>query len=201
MVIEHFISDADGVIVDSKEMAWANAHKIVKLFKNVESFRTTVDYKRHFGREAQELLVGKNEAETLRALHRLLMRYSASQIKCFENILDIVSRIKIKKTIVTSAFASGIREILKENINLFDEIIGRESGRKSNILERIIRGNEIYLTDSCRDIKTCQEMNLRVIGVGWGYEIAEEIIKANPDYFVKSPIELNSLLKKLDIVE
>jgi len=201
MKIDHFITDADGVIIDSQEIAWEIAYKIVALFNNeVAPFQNTSQFKKYFGRFAQEDLVGKEEAEVLRAMHRLLMRHNAQRIKCFENVIRIISEIRVKKTIVTSALSSGIREILKEKATIFNTIIGREENKKSVILRNICKGSEIYITDSCRDINICKEINLSVIGVGWGYESSSELMKLSPDYFVNSPYELKELLEKLKLV-
>jgi phosphoglycolate phosphatase-like HAD superfamily hydrolase len=128
------------------------------------------------------------------------MKNNAQKIKCFDNVLEIISKIKVKKIIVTSAYSGGIKKILKDRISIFDEIHGREEDKKSIILKSICKGDEIYLTDSCRDIKICKDINISVIGVGWGYETSDEIIKSSPDYFVNSHIELKKLLKKLKLV-
>ena len=97
----HLISDADGVLIDSQSVAWTNAEKISRLFSDIEPFTSSVDYKLRFGREAQTKLVGEEESETLRAMHRLLMRHTFAGQKVFPGVLELYSTIAKQKTIVT----------------------------------------------------------------------------------------------------
>jgi len=200
MKIDHLISDADGVLINSHEIACVNAHKIVSLFNEGKPFEHLFEIKKHFNRKAQIEIVGEKESDILRALHRLLMRHSSNQIHCFDEVVEIYKKLKPKKTIVTSAFASGIREILGENAKDFPNILGRESGRKSEILKGLVTGNEIYVTDSVRDIYICKEIGMPVIATGWGYDEAEHLNAQTPDFFVNNPNELNSLFYKLNLI-
>jgi phosphoglycolate phosphatase-like HAD superfamily hydrolase len=199
MRIKHIISDADGVLINSQKLAWISAQKIISLFHEVAPFQNLTEFKNHFGRQSQIDLVGEKESETLRSMHRLLMRHNSSQIEIFHEVVEIYKTVKQEMTIVTSAFATGIINILGENAKTFTNIFGRESGRKSEILKRLVRGDEIYITDSVRDIITCQEVGLPVIAVGWGYDNQEELNSINPDYFVKNPNELYKLFNNLKL--
>jgi phosphoglycolate phosphatase-like HAD superfamily hydrolase len=200
MQINHLIFDADGVLVDSKKIAWQNAYKIISLFYSVEPFKNYSEFKKHFGREAQIKLVGKDESEILRAMHRLLMRHNSSDIRCFDSVLDIISQIHIKKSLVTSAISSGIKNILGENQYLFNQIIGRDHNSKINALKDLYSSKAMYVTDSCRDINVCHEIGLVVTGVGWGYDEIIDIDNCKPDYFTETPKDLLKLFKNLKLV-
>ncbi len=193
------ISDADGVIIDSRSHAYRNAHKIVSLFSHVESLESQADFERHFSREAQEKLVGESESETLRAMHRLLMRHTAPEHGIFENVLALYEQFSIPKIVVTSAYASGIAAVLGARQHLFVDILGRERGDKLSILESLYRGSEVYVTDSVRDIAKCKRIGIPVIAVGWGYGDEERLRASRPEFFVSNEVELSSALMAIGV--
>lgn len=193
------ISDADGVIVDSRSHAYENARKIVSLFSEIRTLESPADFDQHFSREAQVRLVGHDESETLRAMHRLLMRHSAAIHATFLKVIEVYERFNIPKIVVTSAYATGIAAALGEAANIFDEIKGREHGDKMSILQSVYSGSEIYVTDSVRDIAKCKTIGMPVIAVAWGYSPEDRLKAAGPEYFAANADELLDVLESLGV--
>ncbi len=49
--------------------------------------------------------------------------------------------------------------------------------------------------DSCVDIETARNANMRSIAVSWGLETREKILKKNPDWLVKEPLEIPKIFR------
>ena len=112
----HVIWDADGVLLDSAAQAHDAARRILELFGETPTIRTSQDHRLHFGRERQSAIVGEDNAEVLRALHRLLMRHTAPSIPLFDDVLAIVARVQVPCSIATSAFATGVEVDLRSAV-------------------------------------------------------------------------------------
>ena len=198
---ERVIWDADGVLIDSRQVAWDSAREIVSLFHPVAQINTREDYLSHFSIQRQIALVGEEESKTLRAMHRLLMRHRSERSKVIEEVIRIARLLTIPSVIVTSAFAEGIRRILGVNVQIFEDISGREIDRKSDLLPHTAaKSRSVYITDSGKDIETCHAINLDSVGVGWGYYAFDEIEAANPTFSVSTPHELRKLFSQLGLI-
>lgn len=54
----------------------------------------------------------------------------------------------------------------------------------------ISRDAAVYIGDELRDIEACRKSNIRIISVAWGFDSAELLSKASPDYLVHHPEQI-----------
>jgi phosphoglycolate phosphatase-like HAD superfamily hydrolase len=197
----HIGWDADGVLVDSREAAWDAAKRIAALFGDTRAIDCYESYISVFGRGAQAALVGEEHSEVLRAMHRLVMRALAHEIKVFVEVLNIPPRLKSPSVLVTSAFASGIRAVLGDYAGSFTEVRGRENGRKVDNLQYFAdTGLAVYITDGVRDLEICKKLHVPTIAVAWGYTPIEVLSQMQPDFAAATPDDLIGILQSLSFL-
>jgi phosphoglycolate phosphatase-like HAD superfamily hydrolase len=193
--------DADGVLVDSRAVAFKAAADIVGLFNDPAAITTRDDYNAAFGAAAQKRLAGEDGPAYLRALHRLLMRARAGQIGVFEECLAVVQKMNQRPLLITAAYAAGIRQALGDRANLFLDIHGRECGNKETLLQQAAdTGVKLYVTDTVRDITRCRACGISIIAVTWGYDPACAIADAKPDFIVEDAAALTRVLGRLSLL-
>lgn len=201
MNIKQVIFDADGVLLDSYQQAMEVGYSIAALFDKKHVVPTRADYKQRFGRKAQNALVGEAYSETLREMHRLVMRHRATEIQVFENVLHVAHKITLPCSVVTSAYAEGIQHALRNYATSFKQILGRETGRKVDLLQILLcEGEAVYITDTVHDIVICHSLELPIIGVTWGYDREQELVDANPQFIARTVEELETTLEYLSVL-
>lgn len=77
------VTDFDGVLGDSLQIALALTRSIVQLFGDGREVSSFADYYKYFGRQSEDKIVTTEESQTLRELHRILIRYHFSEISLF----------------------------------------------------------------------------------------------------------------------
>lgn len=190
--------DADGVVVDSRSLAWSVAADIVGLVRQRPTIESAADHARVFGREAQAQLLGADGAPTLRALHRLVMRARAAEVSRFDGVLDVIEQLSLRPPLVTAAYAQGVRRALGERAALFAQILGREAGGKAGLLaDAAARGMSWYVCDTASDIRHCRSLGVKVVAVEWGYGSGPDLAAASPDICVSDPSALCDVLQQL----
>lgn len=193
--------DADGVLVDSRAAAWRGVEDIVGLFRDRPAISSAEDRTRVFSRAAQAEIAGEDGTETLRELHRLLMRKRAHTVAVFDGVLDIVARLERRPLLITAAYAEGIRNALGDKADLFSDIQGCERGPKEQLMAQAAQqGLKWFVTDTVTDLRRCQAAGVRTLGVAWGYDPARDLIAAGADVMVSSPAELARALEELSFL-
>ncbi|MGB9002191.1 MAG: HAD hydrolase-like protein [Nitrosotalea sp.] len=104
--------------------------------------------------------------------------------------------------ILTTNSRENVMEFLKNNdLQLFDFVYtGRAMYGKSRLLKKLMKEktiphkDPIYVGDEIRDIEAAKKAGIRVIGVSWGYNTRAALQKANPDYIVEKPEELQTII-------
>ncbi|NHI04575.1 hypothetical protein DYY67_0333 [Candidatus Nitrosotalea sp. TS] len=104
--------------------------------------------------------------------------------------------------ILTTNSRENVMEFLKNNdLQLFDFVYtGRAMYGKSRLLKKLMKEktiphkDPIYVGDEIRDIEAAKKAGVRVIGVSWGYNTRTALQKANPDYIVEKPEELQDII-------
>lgn len=190
--------DYDGTLADSRETAFAITKEIAQLFRIEANVRTMADYRRTFQEMERRQAPESANANTLRALHRLLMRARAASVPLFQSVLALADRVAVETAIITS----GLRATVLERIGSRHAVLGHEDGLKEANLAAWSRGRRgVYVTDNVRDIEHCRGCGVAVIAVGWGFDTASDLVNARPDWFVAEPIELEELLTNLNLIK
>ncbi|NJM22332.1 MAG: HAD-IA family hydrolase [Richelia sp. RM2_1_2] len=108
--------------------------------------------------------------------------------------------------IITSNSKGNVKEFLKINNmdSLFEFIhTGVTIFGKTTIINNVLRQKQlktqevIYVGDETRDIEASKKANIRVIGVTWGFNSEEALVKQNPDFLIHHPQELVELIKNI----
>jgi phosphoglycolate phosphatase len=72
---------------------------------------------------------------------------------------------------------------------------GKHIGLRRVLESRALRPSEaIYVADEIRDIDACRKIDLRVISVGWGFDLAVRLGSANPGMLAHAPGDILDLL-------
>jgi phosphoglycolate phosphatase-like HAD superfamily hydrolase len=193
------VSDFDGVIGDSIDIALLINQKIVSLFDSEERVETFSDYYRLLGKKSELKNITEIESNSLRELYRIMYRHNLNEIKLFDEVLKIYSDLDQKPIIVSSSYSDVIKTVLGDSQKYFDGVYGYELGRKREILQRFKLNFEfIYVIDTFRDITICKDLNIPVIATTWGYDPIDKLKDNNPDYIVTNYSELTELFEKLN---
>jgi phosphoglycolate phosphatase-like HAD superfamily hydrolase len=182
--------DADGVLVDSRAFAWRFAERVLATFGIAASIASSETMETAFGPAAQSALVGQQHAGVLRMTHRLAMRHSAAEIGLFHDAISVVERVPVSRLLITAALGDGIATCLGDHSQLFDEIVGFESGRKPELLAQFAPRLSVYVTDTSIDINDCKALGIPVVGVCWGYDTRNSLEAAGPDAIAETPEQL-----------
>lgn len=195
MKYDRVVWDFDGVLVDSRSEAWRAASEILALIGIKVDIQSQETFRKYF---TQAGIIPEADRETLRAMHRLVMKSRAHLLK-LHPCLALAARLNVPSEIVTSSSVTVPQQVLGEHTELFVNIRGQESATKGALLRTLSR-NAIFITDTIVDIKRCHDHGLAVIAVGWGYDSIVALRHSSPDFLVESSAELEALLGKLELL-
>lgn len=125
--------------------------------------------------------------------------------KLFKGMAAIVLMLKkrgFKVGILSSNTHRNVIKCLQNNdLDVFDFVQNNSPlTSKTKALNKIFendladKNRAIYIGDEIKDIRSCKEVGLPIISVNWGFNHAESLVVEQPDFFVKSPDELQKLL-------
>lgn len=203
-MITGVIFDFDGVLGLSRPMAWAAGCRILTAFGCETRVATIRDYRQVFGREAQENVAGPDGAETLREMHRLIMRAQAAEIPQHSALFEMIDKLRCPVGIITAGYAATARRCLGDLAERFRFIQGREDGSKGALLAACREGEftaPLYLGDTVRDIRRCQKSGIPICATAWphAYDEPDDLAAAIPDWLVRDLPELFTLLTSLHL--
>lgn len=196
MRYDRVVWDFDGVLVDSRSEAWRAASEILALIGIRVDIQSQETFRKYY---TQDGIISEPDRETLRAMHHLVMNSRAHLLE-LQPCLALVARLNVPSEIVTSSSVTLVQQALGEQAKLFVNIRGQESDNKGALLRSLSR-NAIFITDTIVDVKRCHELDVAVIAVGWGYDSIVAIKSSRPDFLVESPVQLEALLKELELLK
>lgn len=130
------------------------------------------------------------------------------QIPLLETAVDIKGTLlKLKEQnftlgILTSNSKENVMEFLeKNNLKHFDFIYsGKSVFGKAGLLRHIIKHHKLkkdstlYVADEVRDINAALKSNVRIACVTWGFNTERALLNKHPDYIVRTPEELFTIV-------
>ena len=181
-MIKYIIWDFDGVICDSKNIAF-DVHNIIRQkYEKLPKINNELEYSKLMNVEYDESLekyLSKEEKDNYFLEHREEMYNRKSEFKIFKTIVDFIRDNNIPSIIVTATYEKLVRYVLKNNgydDNIFKYILGRETkGGKTEKVESICKilnlkkDEVIYIGDTINDVLFCNKMGINIICVGYGY--------------------------------
>lgn len=204
------IFDFDGTLVDSKDVSisvfnqLADKHKFKKINPNdFESLRRLSIMERckavNFPLYKIPFLAGEAY---------VLYKSSSSNLVLFDGIKNLLDKLKNKGyslAIISSNSEYNIREFLQKNqidyikdVFCSNNIFGKDKIIKYFLkFHKLKKSDVIYVGDEIRDIVGCKKAGVKVIWVGWGYDVIDMAKQESPDYMVNSPIEILEIVDKI----
>jgi phosphoglycolate phosphatase len=190
--------DFDGVIVDSFDAAFA-------VNKMIHPLLTADMYRKRFEGNINESKPEKEVEKEYRPNIDFFREYEPLLLRCdiFPEMERVVRTLSHNhRLIIISSTATGL---IKKFLTLhgiedcFLEIMGNDI-HKSKIAKigmaaakfEIDPKRCLFITDTLGDVKEAGHVGCRTIGVSWGYQSKETLLKGRPDRIVDSASELLS---------
>lgn len=128
-----------------------------------------------------------------------------TSLKPFDGLRETLSRIKSEGVTIGILSSNSLSNIItfleNHDLKMFDFIHSTTKvWSKNTCLKKLMKSNGytheniLYVGDETRDITAAQKLGIKIAAVTWGYN-SEEILKENnPDFIIKKPEELISLI-------
>lgn len=120
-------------------------------------------------------------------------------------ILDEFKKTSIPMGIITTNSTKNVHKFIEYNdLDVFDfihsssKIFGKNTAlKKLSKRKNIPIEKMIYIGDETRDIAAAKKAGVKTIAVSWGYNSEKALLKQKPDFLIKDPKELVSLVQNL----
>jgi phosphoglycolate phosphatase-like HAD superfamily hydrolase len=195
--------DYDGVLADSRLAAFSAAEEIARLFGRGGTIRSMREYRTRLAEIERVHAPEPCHADSLRVLHRLVMRSRAHTVPLFEPVLAILPRSLVPVCVISSALRATVLSGLAAGAPFQGDVLGHEDGLKEENLARwsaAARQRAVYVTDNVRDVEHCRNCGVASIAVGWGFDQPQDLANAKADWLVSAPADLEKLLTKLVLI-
>ncbi|HRY31143.1 MAG TPA: HAD family hydrolase [Candidatus Paceibacterota bacterium] len=128
--------------------------------------------------------------------------------KIFDGMENVIKKLSENYIlcIVSSTITLPIRKLLKKSTleKYFNEILGNDV-HKSKVEKikmimhkyKINKDDCIFVTDTLGDMKEARAVNIKSIGVSWGFHKIETLKKGSPEKIVNSPKELELAISEI----
>jgi phosphoglycolate phosphatase len=207
-MIKVVLFDFDGTLAVSMEMVYDIYGEVAEKYNLVKIDGSQVEaLKKYSAREFIKLL--KIKPADFPKIHREVMDEFSKRmekIKLPAGVEAVLKKIKEKGMtmgIVTSNKVSNVNRFLKAKgvLNYFDivddekNLWGKGAKIKKLIKEKGWKSEEvIYVGDESRDVEAAKVAKIKVIGVSWGYEAKENLVKAGAEWVIDKPEEILRIL-------
>ena len=207
-MIRYILFDFDGTLVDSREAAVAIFNQLAEKhrFKKVTHEDIEVLRKLTILQRCRLLKLPVYKIPFIVMESRVLYTQYLQRIPLVEGIkgmLSELSKLPFTQAVLSSNSEANIRLILEENQIDAIKAVYHSSGLfgKDAVIKKFLKIHKlhpsevIYVGDELRDIIACTKSGIRIIFVSWGYDSAEAVSEANPDFIVNTPEEIVSLMQ------
>jgi phosphoglycolate phosphatase len=207
-MLKYIIFDFDGTLVDSKKT-------VISVFNQLAD---KYNYRKVQDEEVENLrrLTMLERSKVLNfPLYRLpyialelyqLYREGIKSVFLFDGIKDLLDALVeqgYQLAIISSNAESTIRQFLQKNqIYAVKEICCSSNlFGKDRIIRNFLKKNRlssaevIYVGDEVRDVVACKQNGVKIIWVGWGYDVMEMVQTEEPDHMVVSPMDILRVLQ------
>lgn len=195
--------DFDGVIADSFSIAF-EVNKIID-----PNIVTEGDLRRLFDGNIGEWAKNSLEEEELdRITKKFFDLYvpKMKDVRIFSGIESVIARLAEKYTlfIISSTITSPIGDFMKRYniLSYFEELMGDnivhtdKTGRIKRVFEKhkATPKDCVFITDTLGDMREAAFMGIQSIGVAWGFQKRENLLKGNPFGIAESPEDLFNII-------
>jgi len=192
--------DFDGVIIDSFEAAF----RVVKM---VDPSITKERCQSFFDYNINDWKKGLSEEEIRRGDEEFFGRYlpTLERARVFPGMEKVIAELGKKHTllIISSTISSSIRTFMERNkmTEYFNDIMGNEVHEdKAEKIKMVFEkyGVEpkdcLFITDTLGDMKEATSVGVQSVGVAWGFQEKENLLKGKPLSIAKKPEELLNIV-------
>jgi len=192
--------DFDGVIADSFSIGF-EVNKVID-----PKIVTENDFRRLFDGDINDWSKGSSytEEEIKKINDDFFARYipQMKKAKMIPGMKEVIVELSKNHTllIISSTIISPIRDFLKRNkiLAYFDNIVGSNfvDANKTERIKMIFKkyGVEpkdcVFITDTLGDMKEAASVGVSSIGVAWGFQEKENLLKGKPFRIVDKPEDL-----------
>lgn len=200
-MIKLVIFDYDGVLFDTKKVAFEVVNKCSQKFLNKKI--TEKEFAEIFKSNFYEAMKNKGvDQQTLDKIKDYAIEIlSKKQLHVHSGIKSSVE--KLSKTHTLAVISSNYDDIMKSNLENagilgnFDYILGTEEGenKKHKIRKllketKISKSEAIFITDTVGDIKEAKKAGIKTMAVTWGFHNKKMLSEEKPDYIAEKSIRI-----------
>ena len=201
------IFDYDGVIIDSYKIFVKYFIKACKK-EGFSQISTEEDFLRLYEKNMYESMynIGMNKDQILKIVYYMKEKLLENQdkIKLFPEIFDTCKNLAENNFlyIVTSNDTKVVLNFLRsKNMDFFKDIIGSDKEpskiKKIQYIKNMHKSLDTYfIGDTKGDILEGKQAEVITIAALWGWHSKDILAQANPDFIVKKPEDLISLIYK-----
>lgn len=200
------IFDFDGTIADSLEAFL----EVTELILNRPQKLTIEEIKQLRGMPVLQIIkylkIKNWQIPRMIIAGRRLLKVRMSKVKPFNGLPEVISQLHkagYEMLILSTNSSATIADFLKTNQldDYFGQIYGDIGLRgKAGGLKKVIKQHRLnnadcsYIGDEVRDVEAAKKVGIKVISVGWGFNLPEALKTAGPSALARQP---NDLLKIL----
>jgi len=205
-LIKLLIFDYDGVLFDTKNIAFNLVTKACKKFCNftIDNWKDFIDiYKSNFydamrKRGARKKDIVKMTAFSIKELEK-------KTLHVHPGIKSVVEKLSKTHTlaVISSNYDNIMRKNLKKNgiLDDFHYILGTEEGESkrkkiADLLKKTKteKSEAVFITDTVGDIKEAKKSGIKAMAVTWGFHSKAMLKKQNPDFIAENAEQIQEAL-------
>lgn len=207
-MIKALIFDFDGTVADTLPFAVNTAIELNRELKLLEEDKIDIEKFRGMSSEDFYKSLGISKFKLLLYTFKFLNRLNKNieGLVTFDGLPEVLKALKDREIIlgiVTSNTVGMVNKFIKDDqIEYFDYIkqcrfvFGKGRKIKKIVRKLGLKNDEvIYIGDETRDIKAARDAGVKVASVTWGYNVEKVLNDANPDYIIRRPEELLTLIE------
>jgi len=205
----HLIFDFDGTLAQSLDLVVEISNRLAPQFGYRSSTPEEVHHLRNDSTEDILKTVGVAwyQLPFLMLQLRQEMNKAIHTVDLVEGMAEVLESLNYQGYclgIVTSNGRKNVKSFLKNHqLEHRFEFIESELNLfgKSRVIKRMIQKRQwaveqvVYVGDEVRDIQAARQIGVKVIAVGWGFQLPEILSEHNPDFLLSEPRQL------MDVVE
>jgi phosphoglycolate phosphatase len=209
-MVKHIVFDFDGTLADSEEVCFQLLNEIGARHRYRQIDREELrEIKRlAYPDRLRELGVPITHVPFLAIEARREYRAKVASLNPFPGVREALLRLKASGFVLhvlSSNAVPSIRDFLVthgmdvfKTINCERNFFGKHIGLKRFLRTHDLNQEDvIYLADEVRDVEACRKIDLTIISVAWGFDPAESLISANPEFTAHTPADAVQMLEAM----
>ncbi len=194
------IFDFDGVIVNTYEHHYQT---FTKVYENLDRETHKQLFEGNLHKLKENLVVKDSSIDEFELLKKGLLKQKISK-----NVLNVLKKLKKKYFLfIISSHKESILNAFfeKENLSkLFNKIYGFETHKRKDVKFKLLfkeynldKNDVVFITDTLGDILEAKKLDIKSIGVDFGFHERERLEKGKPFKIVSKFKEILKIIEKM----